>query len=569
MYKKILILLIILLILCLKTDPASALGIKSIVPNENTVEQYNKFELTLDLFDVYVAPEDLKIEATFTGPIGGDITVGGFYSHGRYKIRFTPTATGRYFYRVTVQSGRYNLRSPLAGFNCLPVTKNKYGFLKPWKEDPHRLVFDNGQHFYILGENRFNIYAPSWNYGNKNIQSYISYMAENGMNTLRVFIRCARNPNDPTRVGYLEQKVGTYDEDTADQLDNIIEACQKNDIYVILTVFALGFTPHDDFKDWNNNPYNVQNGGPCQERTDFFNLPEAIGYQEKKLRYIVNRYGYSPNLLSIDLFNEPEWDGGISESIWIPWAIGRSEYIKKIDPYKHLVTLGSVGPQWNIRGYNEDDWYKNALNDTIQWHQYNNQSVDDVAYKMRNFIRKYWGYNKPLYCGEFAWGEEPKPAYDHTHNGIWAAIMSGGGVLAHSAPAYNTETDELMFPARAAHFKALALFLKDVPWEKNLEYKAAGIVADSPQIKVWGLSNNDYTLVWLLDGDKKKYGQKVNSLTLTVADLAEGEYIVEWWDTRQGAVIDKEKVSCRNNMLKAAIPSFEKDIACKIKAVVK
>ena len=565
-YRKILILVIIM---CLKANLASALAIKNITPSQNTVEQYSKFELTLEIADVYILPDDLRVEAKFTGPDGKNITVGGFYYHGNYKVRFTPTVSGRYFYKVTVQSGRYTIQSPSAGFGCVPPTKTRYGFLRSSSLDPHQLVLDSGQHFYILGENRFNIYDPDWNYGDKSVEDYISYMAENGMNTLRMFIRCARNPNDATRAGYLEQRLGYYEEDVADQLDAIIESCEKKDVYLILVAFALGFTPHDDFKNWSNNPYNKQNEGPCQTKEDFFSEAKAITYQEKKLKYIINRYGYSPNLLSIDLFNEPEWDGGIPEAWWIPWAVGRGKYLKKIDPYGHLVTLGSVGPQWNIKGYNEEDWYKDSSNDTIQWHLYGSQSVDEVAYKMRNFIRGRWYYNKPIYCGEFAWGEEPKPAYDHTHNGIWAAIMSGGGALAHSAPEYNPQTDELMTPVRAAHFKALAEFLQDVPWDKNLQYKAAGIVSNSPAVKIWALGGNDYIMGWLLDGDKKKYGQKLTGLSLTVADLAEGDYAVEWWDTRRGVLVSSETVNCRNNILKANIPPFEKDIACKIKVFVK
>ena len=39
-----------------------------------------------------------------------------------------------------------------------------------------------------------------------------------------------------------------------------------------------------------------------------------------RLRYALARWSASPALLAVDFLNEPEWDGGIDERRWIPWA---------------------------------------------------------------------------------------------------------------------------------------------------------------------------------------------------------------------------------------------------------
>ncbi len=562
MYKKALPFCIILFF---NVNLVFALSIKSISPNKSIVKQFERFELTLNVADISCPIDELEIIARFTGPVSKDVVVGGFPYHRKYKVRFSPTKTGRYSYKIIIKDGMNIVKSDPYDFNCIPPTEDKYGFLRKWPVNPHRLVFDSNHHFYILGENRINIYNPFWNYENKSIEQYVAYMAENGMTTLRVFIRCGRNIYDTTQCGYLEQGLGCFNEEVADRLDTVLEACEDNDIYLVLVAFALGFTPNDTFKDWGNNPYNKENKGPCNKKEEFFTNQDAITYQEKKLKYIIDRYGYSPHLLSIDLFNEPEWDGGFPEDLWIPWAIETAEYVKGIDPYGHLVTLGSVGTQWNIGEENEEEWYNNNTNDTIQWHLYGIHSPQEISYKMRDFIREYWGCNKPIYCGEFAWGQEPKPAYEHTHNGIWAGLMSGGGVLVHSAPEFTEETDELMTPERASHFIALSGFLKDVQWNKNLQYKTEDISSNLDSLKLWTLKSNDYALIWLLDGDKKKYGQRLDEVTLTLSGMLDGDYIIQWWDTRQGIVIETQKVKCINNCLKLNVPSFRKDIACKIK----
>ncbi|MBN1899379.1 MAG: cellulase family glycosylhydrolase [Spirochaetes bacterium] len=553
-------LFIFLIITAVNFKTAFTLSIENIHVNQTIVTQYNKFELTLAISNEH--PEDLVIKGIFTDPSQKKSIIKGFPCHNQYKIRFTPVITGKYSYQIELKNKSETIISPSYEFKCLPSNRLKKGFLKKWSVNPHCLIFDNGGFFYILGENRMNIYDPSWNYKKKGIEDYIKYMKENGMSTLRIFIRNAENINDSIPHGYLEQKTGCYDDTVADQIDKIIQSCEKYDLYLILTVFALGFTPEDSFKDWGNNPYNYINGGTCKKKEDFFTNKKAIDYQEKRLEYIINRYGYSTHLLAIDLFNEPEWDCEFEEDLWIPWAIERAKFVKQIDPYNHLITLGSVGPQWNIKGH-EEKWYKNQVNDMIQWHPYyGTQSYQKIAYKMRDFIREYWDKNKPVFCGEFAWGKEDKKTYDHTHNGIWSALLSGGGVLAHSAPPFTPETDEFMTPERAKHFKSLHSFLKNIAWDKNLKFKPHEISTPS-FIKTWCLKNENYAVFWLLDGSKK-YGQLIKNTDLTIKKMADKSYIIEWWDTRKGSIVHKQKVKAKQGSINIKIPAFYKDIAGKV-----
>jgi len=45
---------------------------------------------------------------------------------------------------------------------------------------------------------------------------------------------------------------------------------------------------------WKTNAYNQINGGPCEKPNDFFTNARARTIYQKRLRYLIGRYGYSP-----------------------------------------------------------------------------------------------------------------------------------------------------------------------------------------------------------------------------------------------------------------------------------
>ncbi|MCZ0212168.1 hypothetical protein OZK63_43170, partial [Streptomyces sp. UMAF16] len=55
--------------------------------------------------------------------------------------------------------------------------------------------------------------------------------------------------------------------------------------------------------EWNNNPYNIANGGPCNNTWDFFSNSTAKNLFKNRMRYIIARYGYSNTIMSWELFN--------------------------------------------------------------------------------------------------------------------------------------------------------------------------------------------------------------------------------------------------------------------------
>jgi hypothetical protein len=454
---------------------------------------------------------DVPVEARFTEPSGDVVTRSGFASRGRFVVRYTPREVGSHSFVITA-GPRTIARGTIA---ARPSTSR--GFVHRDPQDAHRLVADDGSQFYILGENRINVYDPAWNQHYVGTAAYIERMARAGMTTIRVFLfsDCESEMVDGGyQIGCLEPAIGRFDEKTAEAVDELFAAAEKWGIAVVLVAYAIGFTPPPEtWRSWVDNPYSRERGGPAGAPTEFFADPRYRADATKKLRYIADRWASSPALLAIDLLNEPEWDGPIPERTWIPWAEAMSAAWRSLDPYRHLVTAGSVGLQWNFGG-DERPWYASGANDLVQWHLYGKQFYDPyaLALEMARKVDETWGFGKPVFCGEFAYGGEAKPLYDHTHNGIWSLLFSGAGALAHSAPPFEIDSDEPMTPARAEHFRVLAKVID------SFDRKLPLVPAHDVQVtrgRAWSLvQSNGARAIWIL-GPRDGYGALVTGTRVT------------------------------------------------------
>ncbi len=500
-------------------------------------------------------------EAMVVAPSGAVAVVPAFLAEGQRRVRFAPREIGRY--RYVIREASMPRRALYSGsFESFPSANPGPVHVDP--AQPHRLVFEDGRPFFILGENRMNIYDPSWNYEGKGIDDTVRAMAGYGMTTLRVFIgsdAAPQTPGDSRSLGCLEPRLGEYDETVAKRFDAIFDAAEAHGVYVVLTAFAIGFTPHDAWKGWEDNPYSAARGGPAREPVDFFTSNEARSLAERRLRYIVARWGYSTHLLAIDLLNEPEWDGAIPESVWIPWAGAMARSLREADSSRQLLTVGSVGLQWNVDG-DERPLYASAVDDLVEWHLYGPKTYapHDNALEMARKVRETYGYGKPVFCGEFAYGGEDPSLYDHTHDGIWAAVFAGGGALAHSAPPFNVDSDEPMTPARGRHFRVLADFLSTLDPSRPLEPDDHVRVTRPAGAAVWALGKSGYDAFWVL-GPETNYGSTVAGARLSIDDVEPGRYRVSLRDDVTGAPLSRFDAVARGATLAFDLPPFVRHLA--------
>lgn len=532
-----------------------------------TVPRNGRFELAFSVPDVTVHPDDVAIRATITTPSGEEVAVDGFRAGDRWRVRFSPWELGEHRFVVAADPG--GGERTIAGGAFVAVEGAGPGRVRPDADDPRRLEYEDGTPFFVLGENRINIYDPSWNWAGMVTRDYVAYMAANGMTTLRVFVFADCEAEDRpggAQLGCLEPRVGRFDETAARAFDEIFAAAEEHGIQVILTVWAIGFSvgEGETWKSWEDNPHARARGGAADQPTDFFDSPAVREQAKRKLRYVLARWGYSPSLLAVDLLNEPEWDGQIPEGTWIPWAEEMAAEWRARDPYGHLITVGPVGLSWNADDEADDsDWYQSPQNDVVQWHLYGKEyyAVHALADEMARRVAQSWEHDKPVLCGEFGWGGDDPKGHDHTHVGLWTAIFSGGGALAHSAPQFTLDCDQLMTPERAAHFRVLRAFLDRLPAGAGHEPRG-DVRASIAGMRVFSLRGRGgaWRAVWAL-APAVRYGERVAGATLVLPEVAAGVWRITWIDDVTGATLAAEEVRSRGGELTVAVPPFARHLA--------
>jgi hypothetical protein len=520
--------------------------VRASTPAEAAVNQV--FELKV------VADAGAQIHAEFIAPSGARVRAEAFEKGGGQVVRYRPREPGRHRWRVLAGDGDAPVE--VAQGELRAVDRGLQGQVVVHGA---ALQTEDGRPFHPLGENRFNVYDPSWSDG-LSPEGYVARMAADGMNTIRIFVfsACGR-PGYEQKPGCLEPSLGRFDEAAARQYDAVFEAAERHGVKVVLAPFAIGFTPGDAWKGWQENPYAAARGGPAAGPDDFFTDPKAREAALRRLRYVIARWSASPALLSIDLLNEPEWDGRIPERLWIPWAEDLARVWRAEDAYGHPVTAGPVGLHANIE-QDERGWWASSACDVVQWHRYGREvyEVHALAAALVDTIRDTARYGKPVLLGEFAYGGEPKPAYDHTHVGIWASTFAGAGVLAHSAPQFEIDSDEPMTAERGRHFRTLAGVLRSAERRGALS-PASDPATTVPGLRALALASDRAVALWLL-APETGYGAPVSGGKVTLHALPLARWRIRWLDDVTGAELRVDERTAGGEVV-LDVPPFARHVA--------
>ena len=123
--------------------------------------------------------------------------------------------------------------------------------------------------------------------------------------------------------------------------------------------------------NWEQNPYNLANGGFLSNATNFFTDPTARELTKRKLRYIVARWGYSTSIMGWELFNEVQFTDAAYANQWTnieAWHNEMASFLRSQDGYHHLITSSSVlnEPIWDQTDYYQHHDYPSDLITGIQ-----------------------------------------------------------------------------------------------------------------------------------------------------------------------------------------------------------
>ena len=386
--------------------------------------------------------EQVRLDLELTSPSGMAVKVPGYFERGKsgadsiWRTRFAPRETGAYQGRFVLTDRDGKHPSEPVRFDVAPSAA--IGFLhlaSPWC-----FRFDNGGAFRGIGENlgwearttddskHFKALHENQRY---NYEYLVGQLSANGGNFFRTWM-CSWNlplewkkVNDTTR--YTDDP-GHFNASAIARLDQLVQLAAMTDTYFMLTL-----DPHGSFLDlaWENNNYNVKNGGPAATPLDFFTNSKARAQYKDRLRYLVARWGYSPHIATWEFFNEVDntmygqKSERIPDEVITKWHAEMSAYLKEIDPYGRSITT-SISHR-DVAGLNEI-----ATLDFNQRHIY--RQTDTIPETIRRFER---GGGKPYVIGEFSyewdWNKNfddfaDKMDHDFKH-GLWLGLFSPTPIL--------------------------------------------------------------------------------------------------------------------------------------------
>ncbi|MBN2474869.1 MAG: DUF5060 domain-containing protein [Pirellulales bacterium] len=456
-------------------------------PNRETLGAFEKFALAVDLQAQYANPfdpDDVALDARFVTPSGAEHLVPGFFYRGYqrsrsgdeerleptgeegWRIRYCPTEPGRYRYWVTLRDGADSVRSEPAEFQ---VTAAEHpGFVRVAKKNPYVLEFDDGSAYFAIGEN------VCWP-GKGRTYDYDDYWAKlssHGANYARLWIgpfdafTLERLPtgNDPSTG------LGRYDQAGSWRIDYVIDLAEEHGLKIMFCMESFNaLRIRSPYAMWGSCPYNAAHGGPLERPEQFFTDETARRLFQRRLRYIVARWSYSPAILSWEFWNEVNIIEKYVSADVAAWHREMARHLRGLDPCHHLITTSWAEPKGDpaVDGLPEMDY--------IQSHQY---GARDAAAMMIEVCRdKRRRYCKPHYFGEYGTGAQAEGTREdrtgiHLHNGLWSGVVSGA-----AGTAMTWWWDSYVRPCDLYHhFQPVARFVEGIPLN-TIEYCPGEIAA--------------------------------------------------------------------------------------------
>jgi len=410
--------------------------------NKTELAMYDKFEVTFDVDATWenpYDPDDIQVDAVITKPDGTTVTIPAFFmtpmvaknpqklnmsysvdsfvydpeydGKSTWAFRYAGDQVGEYSYYVTVRDSEGKTSKSTSGsFSCFDGG-NK-GYVKISEDNPEYFVnsYDNSLYYasgvnipWVRSEFTQNPLHMSYNY-------FIG-KANGTTNMTRIWI-CHYNwlewypeGTNSNTWGYIG--LGYYNQLMGCSFDAILEECEKAGLRVILcTEDNDEQFPDGSYGNWKYNPYNIENGGPAKDTTDYWTNPEVRKQYKKRLRYILARWGYSSSLFSINMWNDMQ----------DPTA-ATVDYLKDLRDYTHSVTDGwrpiIFGSNFNREANAVLDMTVQLINMKDGTKPYLTQecyaSADDLRNTLRNTV---WTEFVQGSAGTLYWSQDEVDLYD-------------------------------------------------------------------------------------------------------------------------------------------------------------
>ena len=540
---------------------------------------YQKVEFEMDVpileegLNVY-KESDVDITMELVSSTGIKLTVDAFYfeeyevdnenllrertnKKPSFRIRVSPQCGGTWDFTVTLAirgsvvdkvSGYINVGNRNTGSRVLKVEENRRQTFKTV----------SGKNFAVVGENLCwnDPIAYARRFGQYCIDQ-MEYMSEFGGNMVRIWDYMDSGSRIKAGVHKMYQ-------DSSAMWDAIFETAAEEGVYIDFVLMNHGEVSTLVDARWSASIFHANQGGYITNPVQFFTDRDTIDAFKTYIRYIVARWGYSEYVFSWELFNEINHTNGVMASLKDArnWLSEMADYIREIDPYKHMVSNSTGSPL-------EHPLATYSVFDFVFFHQY------DVYYpsSWETTQKNTWlAYKKPVLFGEIgltgataqmAGGGTVTNDLTFFHQANWAGLMGGGG-----GTAMNWAWYELANVGGHFDYKVVSEMAARIPFDDPNMYMANTIYLSPSNQKIEGMGyrGNDYAYLWFYDRTYTCVNRRENTFeneTATVT-LDNGTYYVRWVNTWTGVSIKKEKVTVTDGTLTLNMPTWSKDVAVAV-----
>ena len=498
-------------------------------------------------------PDEVAVDGTFSLEDGTRLVLPAYWDGKGFRLRFCPTRPGEWTLLTEIKTARGVRRAPIRRFHVAPSSAP--GFVRPSEKSWRYFRQDDGTSFVPIG---LNLCWPD----DRRLASYDARFAKLksvGGNFARIWTT-QENRLENERVG-----LGRFDEKAAEFYDGLFRLAMKHGIRTMWTFDDYRVLAKTDFFNahWDTSPYNVANGGPLREPTDFFDSAEAQRLYKRKLRYLVARYAAFPSIAFWELWNEQ--DHIPKPGVPIGWFREMTEALRGLDPYKHVVTTSY---SWDDKA---EVWESPAVGLT-QRHMYGQGDTVDFVGEIAKNAAKMDRFRKPHLIGEFGitW-KEPDIALDKgklgtpLHDALWSSLMTGhaGGALTWWWDNYLEPLD--LWPV----FTGISRFVAGIDFA-NREFQPLSVSVPGLEAMAMRDATSGETLLWLHDpasnwqNDAKGVAPR-EWTDVSVAVPGTAKRVAEVWDTRRGEIVKRLELTPARGQLNIPLPAFQRDIAVRLR----
>ncbi len=605
--------------------------IRNVRWDEDNIRCHEQLEISFDIPDRYSNPFDseiIRVWGEFTDRHGQVTVMDGFYFQDYmlraapgaprmvptgpplWKIRFAPLTPGAYSFRILARDEAGTSVWGPAAFAAAPAENP--GYIRVAEHDPRFFEFSSGKPFHAIG---YNIRSPFDNRMDQRYpwadrhdegwpvyERYFRMMGAHGLNMAEIWMASWSLGLEWGAHWYGYHGLTQYNMIHAWQMDRVVEAAEQHGIYLNVVINNHGKFSETTDREWNDNPFNIVNGGFLERPHEYFSDERAQRLFRELMRYKIARWGASPHIFAWKPFSEVNLTGSRGEPRphqtreCREWYAMAGEALARSDPYRNMTCTHFSGD------------YKVQPPALIAVEQVDFCTIDayhgsqdplHIVQLMRDSSDFNSRFNKPMLATEFG-GSHMGADVRHIEDTIHAANWSSAGMATAGTPMlwwWQLIEEENFFPL----YGAFARFMEDVdrrdpqllmlerprPLDhtgdittvSNLLVKVEYAPRKNLQITVDGRPDQRLRLEamlsprqavgWIYDAAEfariAPQAEAVHTAAeLQIKALRNGSYKLETWDTRAGRAIEVIDLRVNDGTIKHALPPFTRDIAFKL-----